>query len=655
MKRKLLGLLLMLLVGLLAHSQNRNYFKEFGLIPQAELSMNTCSFEANADAIVLFDVGKSSFERMDNSFDVVFNRITRIKILNEAGLKHANVEIPYYQQGDIYELVKNIRARTYEIEDGKIVNVTDLDLSTCYDEKYTENWKLKKFAMPNVKAGSIIEYTYNLYSQYHFNLRDWDFQWDIPVLYSEYEVRMIPFYDYTYMLQGRNKLDIFENYEDKVSLPRQFSSIEYRDMVYRFGLKNVPSFSSEEYITSKSDYVIKIDFQMSGFTTTEGVKHLIMTTWPDLVKDYLKNEDFGKYINKCEKSAEKIIPADSVLGKPQRQIANYIVDFTKNIFVWNGVNRQFANKSAAELVKEKSGNSADINLWLTGALRAFGIEAYPVILSTRSHGKIVADYPFSSAFNFVVVCAFIDGKAYWADATDTYCQFGKIPISCINDLGLMVDKDKMKWLSLQYNDISGVNQMFVIDSVGDNQNIQVAVTASDYEAQKYRNLYATNLPKLKSDLDKKLYETIDGSLMMRNATEVAKPFVFSYKMKTRTEKINNKIYISPFIAEVLSKNPFKQNSRTYPIDFIYPVRKTFVSDITIPEGYKVDFLPENITTDDDLFSLDYSVSESDGVVHVWFSYCTKQSVYSSDKYARIKAHFERVVKKGNEKIVFSKI
>jgi len=655
MKRKMLVLLLMLFVGLIAQSQNRNYFKDFGVIAPSELSMNTCSFEANADAIVLFDVGKSSFERMDDNFDVVFKRITRIKILTEAGLQHANVEIPYYQEGEIYEQIKDIRARTYEVEDGKIVNVSELDLSTCYDEKFSENWKVKKFAMPNVKAGSIIEYTYSLYSQYHFNLRDWEFQWDIPVLYSEYETRMIPFFDYTYLIQGRNKLDLFENYEDKVSLPRQFSSIEYRDMVYRFGLKNVPSFSSEEFITSKSDYVIKIDFQMSGFNTTDGVKHQIMTTWPELVKDYLKNEDFGKYINKCEKSAEKIIPADSVLGKPQRQIAKYIVDFTKNIFVWNGINRQFANKSAAELIKEKTGNSADINLWLTGALRAFGVEAYPVILSTRSHGKILTDYPFSSAFNFVVVCAFIDEKAYLLDATDLYCPFTKIPTSCINDYGLLIDKDKMKWLNLQNNEISGVAQMLVIDSVGDNQNIQVTLTATDYEALRYRKLYATSLPQLKSDLDKKMYETIDGSLLLRNATDVAKPFIYSFKMKTRTEKINNKMYISPFLAEVVSKNPFKQNTRTYPVDLIYPVRKTFVSDIKIPAGYKVDFLPENLTTDDDLFSLEYTVSEADGIVHVWFSYCTKLSVYSSDKYARIKAHFDRVVKKGNEKIVFSKI
>lgn len=491
-------------------------------------------------------------------------------------------------------------------------------------------------------------------SQYHFNFRDWEFQWDIPVLYSEYEARLIPFYEYSWLVQGTQKLDVYENYEDKEQLPRQFSNIEYRDMVYRFGLKNIPSFIDEEYITSKSDYILKIDFQLSGITYLDGTKQKIMTTWPELIKDYLKHEDFGKYISKSEKLAQKMIVADSILGKSPINIAKYIVHLTKEKFSWNGYNRQFANKSPSDLLKEKTGNSADINLWMIGALRAAGIEAYPVILSTRSHGRILSDYPFSSAFNYVVAVAYVDDKTIWLDATDLYCPFTKIPIHCINDKGLIVDKEKMAWLELKYNRMSTKNYVITIDSIDSHQKVNILTTATDYEAIDLRNKYATNLPRLKDHLKDKLYEIDESRVTIRNATDAEKPFIYNFSFKTSTEQINEKLYISPFFAEVITSNPFKQKNRTYPIDFIFPFRTTYIATIAIPAGYKIDYLPKNLILDDELFNLEYTVTQSEGVLNIFFSYSAKHALYSSDKYSRVKAHYNLVVTKGNEKIVFSR-
>ena len=58
----------------------------------------------------------------------------------------------------------------------------------------------------------------------------------------------------------------------------------------------------------------------------------------------------------------------------------------------------FTNKSVKDLLSSKTGNSAEINLFLAGMLNAAGIEAYPVITSTRSNGKIQSDYPFLQPF-----------------------------------------------------------------------------------------------------------------------------------------------------------------------------------------------------------------------------------------------------------------
>jgi len=232
-------------------SLSQDYFDKISKITQAEIDMTKSSIDPTADAMVLVDVGISSFIRTEDGFNVIYRRKTRVKILTEAGKKYAEVGILYYQEGNIDEKVKIIAATTYSTVEHGGVKLTQLDPTTCYAEKESQNWRVLKFAMPDVKPGSIIEYEYTITSQYIFNLRDWEFQWEIPVLYSQYEVRMIPFYQYTWLLQGRNKLDEYESYEDVSKLKSTNFGVSSNDMVSRFVLKNVPAFNDEEFIPSK--------------------------------------------------------------------------------------------------------------------------------------------------------------------------------------------------------------------------------------------------------------------------------------------------------------------------------------------------------------------------------------------------------------------
>src|SRR5699024_9237017 len=124
---------------------------------------------------------------------------TRIKILSQAGIKWAEIAIPFYEKGGQKEKIYEVVAFAYNLENGN-VKKTSLDVSNTYDEKISNYWRIKKFAIPNVQVGSIIEYSYTMKSPYIFNLNDWDFQQRIPVLYSEYQVKMIPFYTYVMVL-----------------------------------------------------------------------------------------------------------------------------------------------------------------------------------------------------------------------------------------------------------------------------------------------------------------------------------------------------------------------------------------------------------------------------------------------------------------------
>ena len=206
MKKYLMAICLCALINTIILAQN--FTHEFGKFSGEEFQMERYDKDPSAEAVVIYDIGSSYFRLTDEGYRLIFERKTKIKIFNKAGLKYAQFEIPYYIKNNDEEKIEELEGNTYNYENG-IVRKTSLDLKSTYIEKESENWMVKKFAMPDVKDGSIIEVSYRITTPYFFNFRSWEFQNKIPVIYSEYVTKMIPFYEYNYILQGASKFDSF--------------------------------------------------------------------------------------------------------------------------------------------------------------------------------------------------------------------------------------------------------------------------------------------------------------------------------------------------------------------------------------------------------------------------------------------------------------
>ena len=644
---------LILIISLISQlASGQKFSQEFGKIGRETIELTEHPSDKDAEAVVMFDLGSSNFLQEDGAFVVVFERTTRIKILSEAGIKWAEVEIPYYQEGGIYEEVYDVEANTYNYENANLEK-TPFEVSNIYEEKINNSWNVKKFALPNVKKGSVIEYKYKLKSQYKFNLHDWEFQWKIPVLYSEYVVKTIPFYNYSYLLQGASKFDIQESYVEK-GLDRHFGPIKFQNMVYKYAMKDVPAFKSEEFITSINDYIIKIDFQLAQIVQIDGSKIDIQTTWEEIIKDLLKHDNFGKYVKKSEKIASKILDFKDVSSEEEK--FNYVLDYVKANYNWNKRNSEYSSRSVNKFISEKHGNSADINLFTIGLLRASGIEAYPLLSSTRKHGKVHQKYAFTHFFNNVSVLAIIDGKKVLTDATVPLALNNRIPTRCINDKGLVIKEDDLQWIGLASRISSEIKTNINIDSI-DNSTIHssVRIAATEYDALNFRYDYTDKTETIKNKLEPLGYSLIDTSIHVQNQIIKEKPYTLEYKLTAPIEIVNEKIYVSPFLNETTSDNPLKQNQRTYPVDMIYPKKRIFTSTIKIPDGYKIDYLPRPGNINNKLFELLYSATTNGNIVNLTFAYSFHKSVYEPTDYSKIKYYFNEIVKKGTEKIVFSKI
>jgi hypothetical protein len=104
-------------------------------------------------------------------------------------------------RGGNQESISGIKGATYRLVGGK-VQVDKLEKSAIFENKSDKNFTSHKFTLPNVQEGSVVEFTYQIQSNYDTEIPTWRFQHSIPTLWSEYWVNAPNFYVFRLHTQG---------------------------------------------------------------------------------------------------------------------------------------------------------------------------------------------------------------------------------------------------------------------------------------------------------------------------------------------------------------------------------------------------------------------------------------------------------------------
>src|SRR5438128_2549859 len=94
--------ILLLLAPLVLSAQNEQKTKiRFGKVTPEDFDVKSALIDSNTNAIVISDVGYTSFNADANNkkFSLDFKREKRIKLLNKNGFDLATMIIPLYTQG----------------------------------------------------------------------------------------------------------------------------------------------------------------------------------------------------------------------------------------------------------------------------------------------------------------------------------------------------------------------------------------------------------------------------------------------------------------------------------------------------------------------------------------------------------------------------
>ena len=254
---KIIFTLFFLLLTIFSNAQNKEF--KLGKISQQEIAFNQVPFEKDADAVILSEEGK--MDLIQSNYYLTVKR--RIKILTEKGIDQANIQLNYYSKNK-QESITGIKGNTINISNG-IEQVIPIDEKEIFDISLNELYSAKRFTFPNVKVGSIIEYTYVKGSEHNFSIDAWNFQHDIPTLSSKFRLINKAYSAYSIITIGDA---LNEKYKNKSS------SSEW-------SLNNIQSYNQLKYVYNPEDQSERIKLQADNYHT-DGAKKTTLNAWQDL-------------------------------------------------------------------------------------------------------------------------------------------------------------------------------------------------------------------------------------------------------------------------------------------------------------------------------------------------------------------------------------
>lgn len=649
---------------------------KFGDVSREELQMTSYPNDSTAPAVILADYGTSAIlYRQNIGFSLDFERITRIKILTKEGLTWGDFTIPLYKNTTEEEKLVGLKAITYNLENGKIVE-SKLKNDAMFRENETANRDLIKLTCPNVREGSVVEITYKINSPFLFNFQDWSFQTTIPTITSEYRAQIPEYFYYDKYMQGYVALDVSDETREsnairltsfERSAGRGFSNvqsqattdqIDYQDVKHRWVANNVPAFKPEPYMTSIVDYMTKINFELASIKYPDEPIKQIMGSWQDINKTMAESENFGGEItgNGFLKKTVEELTAGKVSAE---ELIVAITNYVKENVAWNGNSGIFPSSSLRKILENKKGNSADVNLLLGSMLEKAGISVRPVLVSTRSNGLLRVSTPVMSQFNYVICVAKANDKSYLLDATERLLPLGMLPERCLNGQGFAVAKEGFQWLPLEskYKTRIVTTGDFAINSNGELEGT-LKLDCNGYEALKNRKKYLVDgeAEYVKDFVGSHAWNIKSSEI--KNAKEIHNNFVGIHNVVINENMVQagDVLYLDPFIYSRQKENPFKSEKREYPVDFGSPMEETILFKIAIPEGYVVDELPQSkvIAMPENGARYVYNITQSGNQIAFTSMFHINKSLFTQLEYPYLREFYNQIVAKQAEQIVLKK-
>jgi len=530
----------------------------------------------NAGADVLYSYNNTEFYEDGTS---IIRQSYRIKIFNERGRSFASQSISY-REG--YQDVKIIFANTIK-PDGKVVALDNKDIqdsSAHAGYEFYTDIKVKKFTMPAVEDGCIIEFAYEIK-----NLQ--------PVLS----------FDYFDIFLCQNFYPIEEDIMEIV-LPANIE-LKYKKFKTELTPRIIADGNKKRYIFSntKQNEIIP-ESRMPALLDKDTFPQLYIWTlssWDVISKWYINLvREQMKSDSELESYTLQLIADKKTDEDKINAIFNFVSQNIRYISVLLG---PYTHKphAANEIFQKRYGDCKDKTVLLLTMLKIAGIKGMPALVP--ANGKYFDEsIPSLNAFNHVIAVVPFNDKYFWLDATNEVASYNSPPFLLPTKVFLINEDGSYRFIKTpelnDRNDSYSVDMKYNIDMEG-NAAIDYHYEYSGKAAESIRYFFKYSPPEQR----KKFFEDRGievKELNLGSLTDTRIPFTIklSGNIKNIAQKFDEKTMV---LSNIISLDSYRDitaaSNRQYPINQAQSLYSREKSSYKLPAGFKIKKLPKDFTSE----------------------------------------------------------
>jgi hypothetical protein len=629
--------------------------------------------DPEAEAAILYQscIVTYHYNTGTKAFEVRSRHNRRIKIYTQDGVDRANINIFYHADGN----VSRIRASTFNLADGK-AEETRLNNRDIHTEDISEWTKNRTFAMPAVVPGSIIDIEFEVIEPARYSIKEFWKKHSIPLNYSLYqveipeyfifnkEVKGVPVYMDVKTSAGSGSIHLHQTQRpvSRFGTPQtpQHSShtVNYRVNIETYIARDVPALRDEPLVPAMQNYRTSIAYELSSIRFPYSPIVNVTKSWDDIAKLLMESQTFGRQLTARTRELESLVEDAGKMVLPDRVYKIYY--YVRDNFTWNGLYGEHAPDGIRHVITQGGGNIGGINLLLINLLRQAGVEATPVVLSSRHNGFLNVTYPTYAQLNYVIAAVEINGKMVFLDATAKHLMAGYLPPRALNLHGIMIHNNNSATRLDIDNPNHGSLQVQAMAELNENMTMRcrtrlihsgyyAVMQRARYNNSGNRDEYINNLHNRYPQIEVMEYQ-IDGEEDITDRVTETK----ALSMEGSAEQINEMVYISPLMIWQAAGNPFTSESRNFPVFYDYTGSETYTVTITIPDSWVVESVPEpiHIALPDDICAVLYQINLiGNNIIQVHYRNTLNESIISPEYYELLREFTTMIIEKQNEKIV----
>jgi hypothetical protein len=620
-------LALVILTGSLRAQQS---FPDIGSVTAEEITLKSVAFDPEAEAVIL---RKDAIVFPDEEKAMITRHRVRMKILKDGGTQYGNIKIRHQHLYD-YEKLQDLQASVYNFDASGNRSVALLSPKDVYTRKTDEYFTTTTFTLPELRAGSIVEYTYTIVQRAYGLMERWYFQDELPVMNSRYDFTILPNAEFSYrvMKSPGHAIDIKQDQaQGKIA----------------FSMTSLPGLPDEPYMDAANDYLQRVELQLS-YVGSGLDRNRYVSTWEEATRKLLGDENFGIHLDKDIPGAADIVRLAKLIPEEKDRM-NFVYRQVYGHMRWNGYYGIYTTEKLRLAWDQRKGNVAELNLVLVNVLRSAGLMADPLLVSERKNGRVNTSQAFLTQFNKVIACVSVGDQYFYIDLTSPQPSVELIPWELLNTTGYLVHKKSSRFLFIQdavHYRQRAVNITGRLEAGGNFTGEALVIDHGYLRMSSQEDIRRDQSGYVDRQFQKPYAGVVVDSFVVRNLEQDSLPLEQHIHYHAALNQQAEYLVLKPLMFLGMESNPFIAPTRYTDVNFGSRRKLNCNTSVQLPEGVSIDALPKDITfimPDTSIVFKRMTAASADGrTVVTRLSIEYRKPVFTASEYPLLSAFYKKM-------------